>query len=560
MPTMVAPTEMTTRAEMTADPAVPSAMPDGERDLPGTGLAGAPNQTAEPPLRIVIMAGQSNMVGYRTRVEDLARRWRKPQPGCLFWKNGTWRPLIPGKLSQRTAFGPELSLAHWLTNAEDGPVGIVKVAMTATSLAEHWAPGIRRGLFTTLVDQTRAALAARPARLCGLAWLQGESDSMDEEHAAAYRKSFEDFIERFRIAIAAPTLPVAAAVVNPPADQAPYRHRVRRAQKSARVENYRTIGMDDLAMQADGLHLKARGLSLIGKRFAETLYASPPADTVTQWLWNTPDYQCWYTGPQTVPDRVLVTFPYASAQSGFEDYAFGQKAFEKRGVGTIYIRNHLSNWFQHEEVMPLADRIRRFVGPTVGLTLYGASMGAYAGLLLSGRLRARRVVAVAPQYSIDRTDVPEETRWARAATRIGTFRYRLEDSVSPDAQKYVFCDRLSLDRPQIDRLPTDDSWTMVNLPFASHMLLRFFKETECLQLWGDFLTGKDVDAAHIYRTARSRRRQSSIYWLSLGEVCRARRPDLAITAFENAITAGGKESRIRRFIDEVKAERDAFGS
>lgn len=542
---------------MTAGTALRQSLPETEPRAAMTSTHASPTHVplADPPLRVVLLAGQSNMVGYRTRVEDLSRRWRKPQPGCLFWKNGAWRPLIPGKLSQRTAFGPELSLAHWLTNAEDGPVGIVKVAMTATTLGHDWAPGIKGGLFQKLVDETRAALAERPARLCGLGWLQGEADSIEEDDAKQYRKRFEAFVEQFRVAIGAPAMPVAAAIVNPPADRCPYRHRVRRALKSARLENYRTIGMDDLGMQADQLHLKNRGLSLIGKRFAEALHETPPTGNVTQWLWNTPNYQCWYTGPRQVPETVLVTFPYAAAQSGFDDYAFGQKTFEKRKLATIYVRTHLSNWFQHPEVMPLADSIRGFVGPKTQLTLYGASMGAYAALLLSGRVQARRVIAVAPQYSIDRADVPEETRWTRAAKRIGNFLYRLEDWVGPDAEKYVFCDRLSLDRPQIDRLPVDDTWTLVNLPFASHMILRFFKETECLPLWGEFLTGPDVDAAQVYATARRRRRQSSIYWMSLAEHCRDRRPDLAVTAYENAIAAGGKESRIRRFIDQIQTER-----
>ena len=47
------------------------------------------------------------------------------------------------------------------------------------------------------------------------------------------------------------------------------------------------------------------------------------------------------------------------------------------------------------------------------------------------------VIAIAPQYSIDRDIVPWESRWRKSANRIGTFIHRLEDHIDERAKKIV---------------------------------------------------------------------------------------------------------------------------
>lgn len=501
------------------------------------------------PLRVVVLAGQSNMVGFRTTLEDLSPRWRKPLAGCLYWTQNGWIPLAPGQLDQRTAFGPELSLAQKLSQVDDMPVGIVKVARNGSFLGRHWAPTLKGGPFKRLIRQTQAAMASGPVQLCGLAWFQGEADSINEEDADLYSERFEEFIGSVRSSLGTPNLPVVAAIVNPPEEECPYRETVRNALSSARIDNYATVPMDDLQMQADQLHLTPGGLSKIGKRFAQTIMDHPSKPLIRHWLWNTQNYQCWYSGPETLPKRLVISFPHAVADSGFGEFGFGQQMFEEGGLGTIYIRSNKSNWFQHDEVFPLAEHIRDYVGPNTELTLYGASMGAYGALLLSGRLVPKRVFAIAPQYSIDRSVVPWEKRWRKAARRIDGFRHNLEDHVDPKAQKVLFFDGMSLDRKQIDLMPNDETWSLINMPFASHQVLRYLQETGCLSLLASGFTQEDFDLEKIVRLGRNNRRKSAIYWMNLAKICAERRPEIARRAYQKAISCGGPARRIKQAID-----------
>lgn len=498
--------------------------------------------------RIVLVAGQSNMVGYRTVRKDLPPRWRKALPNCLYWTGNGWSALQAGQLKQRSAFGPELTLAQRFASHGEGPVGIVKVARNGSYIERHWSPDIKDGLFSRLIEQAQSALGHQPSRLCGMIWLQGEADCIEEEDANLYRVRFTRLIQTVRLALSAPSLPVIAGIVNPPEDRCAYRSKVRRAIKRAPLSHYSTVRMDDLELREDSLHLSAKGLHVIGKRFANKLLEHPHSKNVTHWIWKTDKYQCWYSGPADIPKKVIVSFPFAVTGSGFDELGFGQAAFEKRDVGTIYIRSNRSNWFQHEEVMDLAWRIREYVEDDVTFILYGASMGAYAALLLSGVLKPKRIVAIAPQFSIDRTIVPWETRWFRSAKRIQRFRFDLGENIDPHSEKLVCYDNMSLDKRHIDMLPIDETWSLVRLPYASHQVLRYLRETDCLSNLVDYLTGRSFDVAEVMERARRNRRKSPIYWMTLAKNNKERRPQLARTAFLEAISHGGPRRKIMKHV------------
>ncbi len=510
-------------------------------------------QFVSPP-RIVIVAGQSNMVGYRTTVQDLAPRWRKAQDGCFYWKGTGWIPLQANKMNQKSAFGPELTLAQRLAGIDESPVGIVKVARNGSYLERHWSPARTDGLFSKLIDQSQAALASGKSHLYGMIWLQGEADSLNEEDANLYRRRFTNFINQVRTSLSAPTMPVIAGIVNPPEDRCVHRDKVRRSLKRAPLENYETVPMDDLELQRDRLHLSHRGLALMGKRFARELGKRPKPSLVHHWFWNSSNYQCWYTGPEAIPEHVVVSFPFAVAKSGYDEFGFGQRAFDKRETGTIYIRSNASNWFQHDEVFQIAAKIRDYVGADTELTLYGASMGAYAALLLSGSLRPKRIFAIAPQFSIDRKIVPWETRWSRSAARIKDFQYDLIEHIDPSAQKTVFYDSTSVDRQHIDLLPVDETWDLVKLPHASHQVLRYLRETGCLSLLVDLITKQDGEIEKLALMSRANRRKSSIYWMTLAKACAPRHPTTALKAFQEAIACGGPPRKIQKHIDRLLLE------
>ncbi len=503
-------------------------------------------------LNLVIMAGQSNMVGYKTRVEDIKAAWRKPIDNAFIWQKGGWQPLQPGGGYQKKGFGLELAFAHDFCQAEGARVGIVKVAKNASYLTTDWDPDREGGLFDKLVDTVRAAMMSEEVVLRGVLWVQGEADSITEADAKAYKGNLERFVAKLRMALGAPHLPFIAAIVNPPANLCPHSGPVRAAIRKNRITNYATVKTSGLAKIKDDLHYSYRGLNNLGKRMAQAMISFDP-DAVglkqhVKWLWNSDQYQCWVSGSGKPTDVAIVSMPFAVVNSGFDVVGFGQIPFEKTGRLGVYIRSNRSTWLQDQEIMQVAEAIRHHLGSEQRIIAYGASMGAYGALLLSKQLNAEKVLAIAPQYSIDRAVVPFETRWKRAFNRIQTFVHNIDNQISPTAQKIVFFDRMSADRRQIEMFKTDETWNLVNLPFASHQVLRFLQETGSLPMVLEDIENGGPDVVELARSARKKRRLSIIYWMTLTFVSSARRPDLADFAAQQALSLGGPKRRLAAYL------------
>jgi hypothetical protein len=520
----------------------------------------------EPLRDLVLMAGQSNMVGYRTSVLQLRPKWRKPFKDTVIWHDGAWHPMEPGTGPHGTGFGPELSFAREWTATSGRPLAIVKVARSATWLRTHWHPEGRGGLYRQLIDTARAAMATGPVALQGLVWMQGESDSLDQGAADAYARTFALFLARLRNDLGVPRLPVVAGLVNPPVASFPYVQTVRAAFEKLQSDGLHLVGCDDLPKRKDDLHYTPVGISRLGHRFADKLRSvaeSAPAVVPRRWLWNCDQFQAWYEGPDN-PAGVMVCLPFASKQSGFMEPAFAQSYLSKRNVPAVYVRCDESDWFQNDKVFALGQTIRASLGDRTTITVYGASMGAHGALLMSGSLQARRAIAVAPQYSIDRADMPRERRWKIAATKIGRFRHRIEDHLRIDCDKIVLFDPYDEDRRQIARLAAiGHGWRFVALPFSSHQVLRFLLECGVIDALLEDPFGAGTDVGRLRRAVRQRRRRSSIYWATIAQFVMARWPEISQYAIDQLTHMGERPRMLRRLQaslleqEERSRQRDA---
>ena len=124
----------------------------------------------QSPLRIFIFAGQSNMVGSDSKVNDIRtfppyKGLGKPQDSVLFnyvigRENKTqsegWTFLQP----VNNVVGPELSFAKELTKYTDGQIGIIKIAAGGTHLGGDWNPDHPSGfkLFPLALSRIKKAL------------------------------------------------------------------------------------------------------------------------------------------------------------------------------------------------------------------------------------------------------------------------------------------------------------------------------------------------------------------------------------------------------------------
>lgn len=181
-------------------------------------------ETQEPPLRVFIFAGQSNMEGADSKVEDIARfppfaGLGEPRPDVRFSycigrddksRSTGWQALAP----VRNWVGPELSFARALERHTDAPIAIIKVAAGGTHLGGDWNPDEPSGfeMYPLALDWVRSALAdldreGTPYVLEGFMWHQGENDMFVDEYRENYGPNLANFLAAWRRDLGAPELP-----------------------------------------------------------------------------------------------------------------------------------------------------------------------------------------------------------------------------------------------------------------------------------------------------------------------------------------------------------------
>lgn len=204
--------------------------------------------SAEAEVPLLIFAGQSNMVGYRTDVNALSEAERQQQPGVFFFgpndEGGNWAPIELGKgptqidqTASGRGFGPEVTVGQALIDAgRFSRVGEVKyvfngganrsfLAAPADAAAGHysagilssWMPQLRepgvQSLYEELLARVRAAQDSyrktfgEKTYIAGFFWMQGESDAQNENTAKLYGRNLRRFIVALRRDLNAPNMP-----------------------------------------------------------------------------------------------------------------------------------------------------------------------------------------------------------------------------------------------------------------------------------------------------------------------------------------------------------------
>ena len=235
-------------------------------------LAASPGATAAPkPLKVFILAGQSNMEGqgvadltgkdYNGGRGTLAELMRDPAGGARFkhlkGADGKWAvrddvwvryqrengPLLAGPLSlgfsvygDQHHFGPELQFGHVVGDFLTNQVLLIKTAWGGKSLYQDFRPPSSGGAvgpyYTKMIAQVREALAnlkrdfpgydGRGYELAGFVWYHGWNDGCDPKHAVPeYEANLVNLIQDVRKDLDAPKLPVVIGELTGPWLEAP---------------------------------------------------------------------------------------------------------------------------------------------------------------------------------------------------------------------------------------------------------------------------------------------------------------------------------------------------
>ena len=236
----------------------------------GVSISAHVGAAQEKPLKVFVLAGQSNMVGAQGNASQLSKELQGEQIEAVFFDGKQWVPVAPGRTETR-GFGPEISFAYRMREELKEPVGIIKHSIGGTSLALDWSPANHDSLYVQLLSKVSAARQQRAIEIIAMLWMQGERDSRDQGMAEAYAKNLASFISAARKDFRAPSMFFVAGRVNPPRPQYPFVDIVRSAQEECKEARYAFVDCDSLEKLPDGLHYSTRGLVDMGYRFAEAI-------------------------------------------------------------------------------------------------------------------------------------------------------------------------------------------------------------------------------------------------------------------------------------------------
>lgn len=145
------------------------------------------------PVKVFLLGGQSNMDGCGL-TEELPDAYKMHPENTMSWDNKkeVWTSLGKDSFaeSRKYMFGPEIAFSHQLAIAfPDFTIAVIKTSAGGTKLWKHWLPG--QPMYVRFLKNMENALrqltdSGVPFEICGMLWMQGESDSETVEWANAY--------------------------------------------------------------------------------------------------------------------------------------------------------------------------------------------------------------------------------------------------------------------------------------------------------------------------------------------------------------------------------------
>jgi hypothetical protein len=272
---------------------------------------------AEKPVKVFILAGQSNMEGAGFVKADPKRNGGKgsleflvkdPATADKFKhfvdKDGKWvvrddvwihylgrkGKLTVGYGAKEDRIGPELGFGHVIGDAYEEPVLLIKLAWGGKSLAKDFRPPSSGGevgpYYKEIVERTKAVLknlktefpefGDRGYELAGFGWHQGWNDRVNQAFNDEYERNLANFIRDIRKDLGVKNLPfvIAETGMSGPEEKHPRALSLMKAQ--AAVAEYKEF-KGNVAFVGTKAFWRDKSLSPTGQAFhwntnAETYY------------------------------------------------------------------------------------------------------------------------------------------------------------------------------------------------------------------------------------------------------------------------------------------------
>ncbi len=274
-----------------------------------------PHLTSAETRDLILVAGQSNAVGYDAYAEELPADpkdaltmfwWRVGDPppdefdgtSARQWTTLQFQPRTPameGDAAKKTGrqygnfnkkskggFGPEIGMARTLATKESRPLAVIKTAFSGTSVAADWnvgRPGQADACYRAMIEEAQAAMAAAKAKGITLhprafVWVQGESDA-NAKDSPVYAASLTAMLRSLRTELDAPDMFLLLGVNTRFGNgKNAFMPKVVEAQKEVAAALPRARYVDTAGAETlppSHTHFTAKGTLEIGRRYAEAL-------------------------------------------------------------------------------------------------------------------------------------------------------------------------------------------------------------------------------------------------------------------------------------------------
>jgi len=236
-----------------------------------------------------ILAGQSNMKGNKSDVDNLPVRYKGEIAGVQIWNGSSFESLdvstnnnqFPAS-TKDGAFGPEITYLVDQAQKTGRTQYVVKYAIGATGLAagssdQDWSPQSEElyTALTTAISQAAASVDGT-VRIKSIFWMQGERDATNSTYADAYEENLEDFffdslipfLKTIDSTVNENTIPIIVPRLHSslPSVDYPEADTVRAAQVSFANShaNVRIIDTDYYPLNEDSIHFTDLGYLWLG--------------------------------------------------------------------------------------------------------------------------------------------------------------------------------------------------------------------------------------------------------------------------------------------------------
>ena len=195
---------------------------------------------------------------------------------------------------------------------------------------------------------------------------------------------------------------------------------------------------------------------------------------------------------------------------------FATNFLDKNSFSFIAFQATSNHWWHTSEMDKAIEETLPFLKEYNNVITYGASMGASGALLLSKALGANRVIAIAPQYSINPNIVPEEKRWDNEAAKIKKFTINPCELISEEAEKVIVYDPFErLDQIQAQYFSRLRNLSYLKISLSGHSPPGRMLETDVLSEFINILFADDLKIRKAEDLIRYARKRSNTYRVQL---------------------------------------------